>query len=223
MENVSTGPRGAPLTVELLQNHTYSDVGFYNLTIRVNDGEATNETRALVFVGSANLPPSIFTFQVLTANLSVSTNNTFRPGETFYLEVNVTDPEGDTIYLTVDWGDGTWDIATATAIEGVFETPRLQHSYSQPGVYDINITATDRKAYLLLVDPQNLTLDSLPHTVSRAGPTIIIPQPPNAATVATEGPWDWWDYSTLAAVLAVPGFFAGRSVWQRIRERKAEE
>jgi len=40
--------------------------------------------------------------------------------------------------------------------------------------------------------------------------------------VESEAPWDWWDYSTVAAFVGIPLLLIGRGAVRSYRERKEE-
>ena len=52
------------------------------------------------------------------------------------------DPEGDTLQYTFDWGDGS---SSTTALLDSGVTAAARHTWSQPGTYAIQVKATDSK------------------------------------------------------------------------------
>jgi hypothetical protein len=58
---------------------------------------------------------------------------------TFTIDIAVSDPEGEAVDLSIDWGDGTYtQVSSAAALQ------TLSHSYSSPGSYYIFISGTDQ-------------------------------------------------------------------------------
>lgn len=204
-------------SVQVFQNHTYLKPGpppSYNYTVQVwgDDGHGHNvSSSTVVFVGSTNLPPIVLPHLELT-------NSTVLVGETFTLDVNVTDPEGDPANVTVDWGDRStlsWWLADLTP-EKNSTVVSFIHTYRVPGAWQINVSATDYQVFVMR--SANGTLLTMNHTVvvpvSITVQPIPVPVPPDD--------WTWVDYTTLGAVLAVPIGFGGRAAYRRREERREE-
>ena len=202
--------------VQLSQNHTYLRPGpppTYNYTVRVwaDDGHGHNVSSSTrVFVGSTNMPP------VILAHLDLTNNTAFTNGP-FTLHVTVSDPEGDRVNVTVDWGDSTalgWK--NVSLLPGVNETVVFLHTYRVSGARQINVTATDYQVWVMR--DANGTVIRLNHTV--VVPVSITVQAPPQPTPPDD--WTWVDYSTLSAVLAVPVGLTVRAAYRRRQERKEE-
>ncbi|MCJ7488535.1 MAG: PKD domain-containing protein, partial [Thermoplasmata archaeon] len=106
--------------------HSYDAVGDYVYRVYVNDGHGHNVTAAAivyVFDPSTNLPPEIIA-------LEDKTGLVYAP---LTFNVTTTDPNGDDLDYTWDFGDGS-DLA-------VGET--AQHAYSEVGVYTFIVYVDD--------------------------------------------------------------------------------
>ncbi len=201
---------------QVFQNHTYLLPGpapTYNYTVRVwaNDGHGHNVSSGTrVFVGSTNLPP------VGLAHLEL-TNSTVFVNETFALDVSVSDQEGDTTNITVDWGDGSalswWNL---TLQPNVTRTWPFIHTYRTAGAWQINVTFTDYKVWVM--KDANGTVIQLNHTV--VVPVSITVQ--EIPVPAVPDDWTWVDYTTLGGVLAVPVGLTVRAIVRRREERREE-
>jgi outer membrane protein assembly factor BamB len=112
--------------------HSWSYPGAYPVTLRVtdNDGAQGSLTKTIII---KNQPPDPPVVQGPTSG---------KKGQPYTYAFNATDPEGDTIYYYIDWGDNTtsggWlgPYASGVAI--------LQsHTWSKTGTYTIKAKARD--------------------------------------------------------------------------------
>jgi len=202
--------------VQVFQNHTYLRPGpapTYNYTVRVwaDDSQGHNETSSIrVFVGSTNLPPLILPRLELT-------NDTVFINQSFTLDVNVSDAEGDTVNITVDWGDGSpvsWQNVSLVPDEN--KTVPFEHTYFVAGAWLINVTATDYQVWVMR--DANGALLQMNHTIV-VPVSVNVQEPPQPVP---PDDWTWVDYTTLAAVLAVPAGLGARAIYRRRQERKEE-
>ena len=114
--------------------YIYSEAGFYNVSLRVVDDEgssATNKTTATIY--QPNLPPIINYVTGATKghqNISYSYN------------ISASDPDGDNITYTVNWGDGSGDISDSMA-DGIIYI--VNHIWTAPGDYAVTVYATDEQ------------------------------------------------------------------------------
>lgn len=213
--NRTQGGPAAAKGFALTQVHTYAALGpapnyTYTVEVWVDDGRGHNVSAETdVFVGSTNLPPTAVVRPLLA-------NNTARANEQFTLEVNVSDPEGDPVNVTVDFGDGTVQTFYLELEPGVNRTLRVNHAYAGIWTYTINVTVTDGLVYL----QQNRTggLVRMNHTCEVS--TIIAVSAPRRG--AGSDAWTWWDYTALAAVLSLPAVLTVRGIRRRIAERRQE-
>lgn len=97
----------------------YGDAGEYEVTITVSDGVLTTSRKVLLTVERVNVPPVITVVSELEA----------LEGDLIKIKPNVTDPNKDKVTVTISDpvdNDGEW-----------------QTSYTDHGVYDVIIEATD--------------------------------------------------------------------------------
>lgn len=123
----SDGAAGSGLTT----THAFADNGNFSARLSVTDGEFTATDEATVAV--ANAAPI----------LSTGSGSTFVAGTTHVLQAQFADPgllDAPWSYV-VNWGDGTRTTMGNTAMAGVLALP---HTYKQAGVFDINVTVTDK-------------------------------------------------------------------------------
>ena len=121
--------------------HTYAQPGNYTISVRVKNAEwpvCGSTTATIVRAGSVNLPPQIASF---APNVLSAAANT-----TVWFNLSVSDPEGDPLFATWHFGDGSAAVTTYTAT-GTQSGAVLSrtHSYSTPGTYTVNVTITDNK------------------------------------------------------------------------------
>ncbi len=221
--------RTAPAVYTVYRAHTYAEAGVLTYTVYASDGSATVNEAKVVFVQSFNLPPVILGVALSHENGTVSTNNTFLLHERLTVHVNVYDPENDTMNVTVDWADGnssqgnvdpkTWTDCTLDNRTRNICSISFSHTYDDIGRaqfqnFSLVLTVTDGQTYLR----QNAS----------GGPPITLNHTKewSVAVFITNyqaqglGPWDWWDYSTLAAVVGLPTFLIIRFAWKVRRERE---
>ncbi|OGC81339.1 MAG: hypothetical protein A2V81_00825 [Candidatus Abawacabacteria bacterium RBG_16_42_10] len=110
--------------------HQYAAPGVYVARVLVTDSagniDSCIETRTVTVTNPANLPPVCTTFTVDIPEPVVGVAVTFT--------INATDPEGDALTYTIDFGDGVGPISTgATAT----------HSYATPGLKTVRATVSD--------------------------------------------------------------------------------
>lgn len=213
-------------------SHDYPAAGvFYVLTVRVTDGEASAEATARVFVSSVNLPPATPLLRLLRANGTAAANGTYLPNETVRLEIVLADPENDALRVRIVWGDGNETVLNVTtadgnvtglpgascALDGLNRTVCLvNHTYLEVGNYTVVLNLTDNRRFVVLNHTTFKAEDLLSHYVP--GTIDLFVQRP--VEVESEGPWDWWDYSTFAAFVGIPLLLIGRGAVRSYRERK---
>ncbi len=205
---------GATDTAQVTQAHNYTHWGYarynytFNVTVWVDDGHGHNVTNTTrIFVGSANQGPVVFA--------SFLTNATVHANETFALNITVRDEEGNTVWINVSFGDNRFWEGNVTPEPAVNYSLTVEHAYRRPGNYTINVTVTDR---MIGVWMNNGTMVFLPHNATAPLVIEVYPAPP--PPVSTE--WTWVDYTTLAAVLAIPVAIGVRSGYRRYQERRED-
>jgi len=110
--------------------HIYTSTGTFTVTITATDSRSASTSRncgAITVLPSANNPPVISS---CTAPHSVIVNTVAT------ISYSVSDPDGDSVTISVSWGDGS--ITTE-------DSSSASHVYSAAGTYSITITATDSK------------------------------------------------------------------------------
>lgn len=103
--------------------HTYVGAGAFTVTVTAIDSLGLNATATQVVNVSANLPPAC------TLTVAPAAGKAPLP---ITATGNCTDPDGDTLVTTLNFGDGTTQSATGGT-----------HTYSTPGTYMVTLTATD--------------------------------------------------------------------------------
>ncbi len=68
--------------------------------------------------------------------------NTGKIGRTYRYTTSATDPDGDTLKYTFDWGDGVTSV-TRSVKSGT--SASSSHNWGKAGTYQVRVTATDRK------------------------------------------------------------------------------
>jgi hypothetical protein len=110
---------------------------------------------------------------------------------TFYsYSTSTTDPDGDEVKYTFDWGDGSnseTDYVSSGTLVSLF------HSWSEAGTYSVRVKATDGGGALSgWSDSQEVTIDSLPESAPSA-PTLSSPAD-GAVISGTSVTFEWDSY-----------------------------
>jgi parallel beta-helix repeat protein len=110
--------------------HTYASAGSYTVTVTATDtGGLSGTATAAVTVSSApNTPP--------TARLTVSPTSGTAPLAVTADASTSTDPQGQVLTYTFDFGDGTAAVGPQSAATAA-------HTYAAAGSYTVTVTATD--------------------------------------------------------------------------------
>ncbi len=121
--------------------HTYAQPGNYTITVRVKNAEwpvCSSTTATIVRAGSVDLPPQIASF---APNVLSAKANT-----TVWFNLSVSDPEGDPLFATWNFGDGSAAVTsyTATGTQAGVVLSKT-HVYTTAGTYTANVTITDNK------------------------------------------------------------------------------
>jgi len=142
---VVSDPEGDPFTVTVdwgdgttstgssnFANHLYSSLGMYSVTITAKDSKGLSASKSCsvitIISSPTNNPPVI-------SSCSPS-NPAVIVGSTATINYVISDPEGDSFTVTVNWGDGTTSTGGSSSASYV---------YSATGTYSVTITATDSK------------------------------------------------------------------------------
>ena len=142
--------------------HVYSSPGTYTVSGTVTDskGASFSGTCGTITVthGTVNHPPTI-------SSCSPS-SSTVSPGGTVGINYAISDSEGDSFSVTVNWGDGTINSGGQSS---------ATHTYNSPGTYTVSITATDSKGESSTRSCGTITVSSLPvnhpPTISTCSPS----------------------------------------------------
>jgi len=132
--------------------HTYQ-AGTFNVTLRVRDNRGATSTATQTITVQANRPPTIELTHLSpltgTAPLSV------------WFKAEASDPDGDPVVLSWDFGDGASSIVTDSS---------PVHEYLNPGRYAVTVTARDSRGLTatetLEVNAQALQLPPDPKTLA---------------------------------------------------------
>jgi hypothetical protein len=111
---------GSPLNSDGVWRTVVGDAGVYNIPVTFNDGKDTVTETVTIRVAAANKPPVISNFNDITVN----------EGDLIILSPIVTDEDGDDVTFTYS---------------GFMTTNRYQTTYTDSGVYQVTLTATDGK------------------------------------------------------------------------------
>ena len=70
--------------------------------------------------------------------------NAALPGDAVSISGSFTDADvADVHQVTVDWGDGTSDVLTASQVDQASDSFNAEHVYGTPGLYDVSVTVSD--------------------------------------------------------------------------------
>ncbi len=201
---------GSPLanTTSSQVAHTYASVGNYTIKVRVSNSEfpaCGSTTATIVPAGSINLPPQILTFgpNVVTAY----------PDQNLWFNLSAKDYEGDPLYATWSFGDGSATVTSYSASgthDGV--TVSETHAYSAIGTYKAVATVSDNKTAL-----------NLNHSPSVNATVQVIkpPSKPGGGTTPQSNPLI--DYGIPIAIVAIIVIAVAAVVWRRRKQSKKEE
>lgn len=133
---IDWGDGSAPTTSSSSSSasHTYSRTGTFTVTITAIDSRgARSQPRSCgaITVTSVpgNNPPVVSSCNAQSSSITV--------GSTAVINYAISDPDGDTFTVTVDWGDGQ------TTTEGASSA---SHIYTRAGTFPITVRATDSRS-----------------------------------------------------------------------------
>ncbi len=152
---VDPGPGG---TFHL--EHDYAADGAYQVEVTVQDTAGRSASGGFG-VTVVNVAPII----------SLEATATAAEGELFEINGLATDPGGDALVATVDYGDGAGGDTLTLAADGTFS---LAHRYADDGPFTVTVTVTDDNA---------TTVAELDLDVANVAPTFSVP----GVEVAVEG------------------------------------
>lgn len=190
-----------PSTTGTVQ-HTYADVGTYTVKVRVQDSEwpVCASTTATIFEpGAGNFPPQPTALQASTTLAE--------PGQNIWFNFTVSDPEGDTLTVTWNFGDGSAQAQDTVTDTQTAKALSRSHPYQADGTYTVRVTITDNQVG---IGEHTVVLQA---TVQIE--TITPPPPPVGANPLVE-------LGLPILVLAV-GLIAVTAIVLRRRKAKKEE
>jgi PKD repeat protein len=161
----SVDPEGEPLTYDWsfgdsntgsgpTPDHTYADNGEYEVCLTVTDPEGQSDTECTTAV-IANVAPCCGDITGLPAE-------PIRLGTPVSASATFTDPGVDDTHTAQwDWGDGSTSAGTVTEAGGSGSVGPDSHTYSEPGIYEVTLTVTDKDGdectktfkYVVVYDP----------------------------------------------------------------------
>ncbi len=199
---------GSPLynTTASSVTHTYASPGNYTINVRVSNSEfpaCGSTTAQIVPAGSINLPPQIVSFapNVLTAY----------PNQTLWFNLTAKDYEGDPLYVTWDFGDGSKGVSyQATGTKAGVNITKT-HVYTTTGTFTTSIVVTD-----------NQTTPGISHLLA-ANATVEVITPPSKPTGTVGQSNPWIDYGVPILIVAVVVLAAVAVLWRRRKQAKKEE
>lgn len=154
---------GSTSTLLVPANHSYANPGAYTVIMTATDDQGLSDptpaTRTIT-VTAANSAPNGTIDQP-------SGNVTIAAGESVFFAGSVSDPDGDSVTVAWDFGDG---MSSTTLSHG-------NHAYSNPGVFTVTLTATDQHG---LADPtpatRTITVTAAAATLTQIQSQIFTPQ-----------------------------------------------
>jgi hypothetical protein len=139
IESFSTNATGT-----LTRNHTYGDNGAYTVSVSALDANHVSSNNVTLTATIANIAPQVGALQFEDES-GTPTVDTFLAlsGLPVDLEAPFTDVGTlDTHVSSVNWGDGTSGAGTVTESGGT-GTASASHTWSNPGIFTVNVTVTD--------------------------------------------------------------------------------
>jgi hypothetical protein len=174
-------------TVKFYASHEYNRSGIFNVTAKVTDGRMQQEIirYKLVAVRSENAPPTITQLK-----LNMSYGTFAGPNTEVRFTLVLRDAEGDPLTVTWDFGDNS-SLFVITSSDYDAEgnlTFIVNHTYIEIGEYTVTIVYTD-----------NVVGTGVHTKIYEATVRVKIP------LIHVDRVWNWWDYTSLGAVLSVFG------------------
>ena len=201
---IQTSPGGTASSYQFSVQRNYTDAGFSNVSVTVTDGIPGHEISRTAFVqiNSTNRPPVL---SVIEYNLSKGTSGMIN--EIINFTLVFTDPEGNPIQVVIDFGDNSSRLYfNLTDLVANNVTLTFNHSYANPGTYEVKIWYTDNKTGWF--DHERL-YNATPFEIK--APVAIVTHS-----------WSWWDYTSLGLICMIPIVIVIRFA-QASRRRKVIE
>jgi hypothetical protein len=167
----TTGSRTSGTLVS--PSHNWTQAGTYAIRVRATDskGNVSAWSPSLsVTIAAVNQPP-------LTPAAPEGTVSA-QAGTAYTCSVKTTDPDGDNIAYTIDWGDGT-SSTTGQLNSGVIGS--ASHTWTQAGTYPVKVRATDSNGIVSAWSP------SLSVTIAAVNQPPLTPAAPEGTVSAQAG------------------------------------
>jgi hypothetical protein len=150
--------------------YSWANAGTYLIKVRGTDsnGNASAWSPTLT-VGIVTAPePAAIPNSPPTVPAAPSGTTNGKVSSEYQYSAVTTDPEGDTLQYTFDWGDGS-NSTTTQINSGV--TATANHAWGQPGTYAIQVKATDSKGAVSALSPAlSVSIVSQPVATSNSSP-----------------------------------------------------
>lgn len=184
-DNVFNSTVGGVKTQTFRMAHNYTDAGLFNVTVVVSDTSDHSVTvYRILNVTSTNRPP---VFREFEFDFPLGNDATLNESMGFILTVY--DPEGDTLFVMWQFGDGSAVLYSVIVEFNSNNTAivSVNHTYVELGTYTLTVTVTDNKTGIGT------------HTiVTNRVISVIVPRE------SVIWIWDWWDYTSLAMFCMIP-------------------
>ncbi len=191
-------------------DHVYAAPGTYAVSVRVTDGEWSScaSTTASVWPPGTNTAPTI-------GGLSYAlSNGTYQlAGQPLAFDLTVSDADGDPLFVTWSFGDGTSATSYAASSTQTPRTVQQVHTFSAAGTYDVVVTASDNLTGVAGHSPQTTA-------------SIVVRTPAVGGTPPSGGPsgllagvpiLDW-----IAVVVVVAGVALAALVFLQVRRKRRQ-
>ncbi|MBO3804013.1 MAG: PKD domain-containing protein, partial [Candidatus Brockarchaeota archaeon] len=199
-------------------SHSWSRSGQYNVRAKATDANGASSGWSTPFtITIQNRPPNAPSAPSGPAAGFTSTSYSFA--------TSATDPDGNQLKYTFDWGDGT---TSTTGFLASGSTASASHSWSEAGNYDVKVKATDSEGAESGWSPAALIeIENAPPIIqgAPAGTTSCLPNSSYEFTVCAYDPdgggvrciFDWGDGTTTETGMENSGSsFTASHAWGRI-------
>ncbi|VVB72952.1 PKD domain protein [uncultured archaeon] len=176
-------------------NHSWSRSAIYHIRAKATDSLGRS---------SGWSEPLIVVINILPSNPSMPSGpDSGRPGVQYVYTVSATDPDGDRISYSFDWGDG---ITSITGPEESGVVASANHTWARSGAFRVKASAQDSKGGTSgWSEPRTVVINAPPGRPSTSsGPSMVYAWAANGYTATAEDPdndsvectFDWGDGNT---------------------------
>ena len=117
---------------DMSPTHSFESEKTFTINLTVSDGSLSDIDQTTATITISNNPPQ---------DLMITGPSSGHVGSDLYFEVSATDPEGNTIKYSLQWGDDTDETNSDPLTSG--ESFEASHTYESYGEYTITALATD--------------------------------------------------------------------------------